>query len=404
MRWFLDLSKDQRRAFLAAYLAWMLDGFDFYILTFLLADIQRSFAVDKALAGALGTITLLFRVAGGVGAGAAADRVGRKLPLTFSILWYSAFAFLSGFSTSYRMLFVLRALFGIGMGGVWSAGVPLVIEHLPPAIRGRASGLLQGGYSIGVILSAVVYQVAYPIVSGYAGGWRALLWIGVAPALVALWIMSSVRESPIWLERRGVHRSRSGIGVLFSRGLAATTIQTTLIIGAFQIAYQSLTFWYPTYLASIHRPQLPFIVALNAGGIAGAATWGRVSESSLGRRGAITLAMGVGVLATPLYLLQPNGAWLLLGALVMGIFAAGSLGVAPGYLAERFPTSVRAAGAGFAYHVGAGIGAFTPYAIGALQDRGFALASVMALLIVAAGIAMIALVWLGPETRDADLR
>ena len=95
----------------------MLDGFDFTILTFLLVDIQRSFTVDKAFAGALGTITLIFRVAGGIGAGTAADRWGRKGPLMFSILWYSAFAFLSGFSTSYAMLFALRALFGLGMGG-----------------------------------------------------------------------------------------------------------------------------------------------------------------------------------------------------------------------------------------------------------------------------------------------
>ena len=118
----------------------MLDGFDFTILTFLLVDIQRSFTVDKALAGALGTITLIFRVAGGIGAGTAADRWGRKGPLMFSILWYSLFSFLGGFSTSYGMLFAIRALFGIGMGGVWAAGMPLTLEHWPAHLRGTASG------------------------------------------------------------------------------------------------------------------------------------------------------------------------------------------------------------------------------------------------------------------------
>src|SRR5438552_17010702 len=180
MRWRGAITQDQWRAFAAAYLGWVLDGFDFYILTFLLTDIQRAFSVTNAALGALGTVTLMFRVVGGIGAGAAADRWGRKGPLMFSILWYSMLAFLSGFSTSYRMLFTLRALFGIGMGGVWAAGVPLTIEHWPANLRGTASGLLQGGYSIGIILSALVYQFVYPIASRHSdAGWRIMLWIGV---------------------------------------------------------------------------------------------------------------------------------------------------------------------------------------------------------------------------------
>src|SRR5437867_1866790 len=197
MRWFREIIPEQWKAFLAAYLAWVLDGFDFYILTFLLGDIQRTFSVTNAALGALGTAPLVFRVVGGIGAGAAADRWGRKGPLMFSILWYSALAFLSGFSTSYRMLFVLRALFGIGMGGVWAAGVPLTIEHWPPRLRGTVSGLLQGGYSIGIILSAIVYQVGCPIVSRYGDlGWRAMLWIGALPALLVVWIVRRVPECP----------------------------------------------------------------------------------------------------------------------------------------------------------------------------------------------------------------
>src|SRR5207248_278378 len=197
-------------------------------------------SVSNALAGALGTVTLVFRVVGGIAAGTAADRWGRKGPLMYSILWYSALAFLSGFSTSYRMLFALRALFGIGMGGVWAAGVPLTIEHWPAHLRGTASGLLQGGYSIGIILSAFVYQ-----------------------------------------------------------------------------------FWYARFLASIHREPLPFLLALNAGGIAGAALWGRLSETWLGRRGALSLAMAIGITATPLYLFAATGLGLWIGALVVGMFAAG---------------------------------------------------------------------------------
>jgi MFS transporter, SHS family, lactate transporter len=406
---FRDVTAAQWKAFAAAFLAWALDGFDATILTFVLIDIQRSFRVDYALVGALGTIQLVFRVAGGIGAGTAADRWGRKGPLMFSVVWYSLFACASGFSTSYRMLFALRALFGIGMGGVWAAGMPLAIEHWPAALRGAVSGLLQGAYSVGYILAAIVYQFGYPIANQQAGrGWRVMMWIGIVPALLVFWIMTSVAESPVWLERQRQlrdRRERDAVSLprLFTADLLPATIQTSLVMGAFMIAYQSITFWYPKFLATIHRAPLPFLLALNAGGIVGAALWGRVSETRIGRRGAFTLAMAAGVAATPLYLFATNGILLWVGALSIGLFAAGSLGIMPGYLSERFPTGVRAAGAGFAYHVGAGLGACAPYLVGALQDRGLALAPVMGGSIVGAGLLMIVFVWLGPETRGRDI-
>src|SRR5262245_54156869 len=160
--WYRQLDRKQWKAFWAAFLGWVLDGFDFTILTFILIDIQKSFTVDAALAGALGTVTLLFRLLGGALAGAAADRWGRKLPLMLSIAWFSLFAFLSGFSTSYAMLFAFRALFGIGMGGEWAAGMPLALEHWPAHLRATASGMLQSGFSWGFILSSLVFQTIYP--------------------------------------------------------------------------------------------------------------------------------------------------------------------------------------------------------------------------------------------------
>src|SRR5262249_25390702 len=201
--WYRQVTAEQWNAFFATFLGWTLDGFDYTILSFLVADIQRTFTVSKADVGALASITLLFRVVGGISAGTAADRWGRKGPLMFSILWYSIFAFLSGFSTSYGMLFTLRALFGIGMGGVWAAGVPLTPEHWPASLPGTASGMMQSGYSAGFLLSSLVHQFGYPLVSHRPDvGWRAMLWIGVLPALLVLFIMRSVKESPVWLERQ----------------------------------------------------------------------------------------------------------------------------------------------------------------------------------------------------------
>jgi SHS family lactate transporter-like MFS transporter len=402
------VTSDQRRAFFAAYLGWLLDGFDFTILTFVLVDVQRSFTVNNALAGALGSVALMFRVIGGISAGTAADRWGRKGPLMYSILWYSSFAFLSGFSTSYAMLFACRALFGIGMGGVWAAGMPLAIEHWPSHLRGIASGLLQGGYAMGYILSATVYQFGYPLVSGRPEGWRTLLWIGILPALLAVWILFYVKESPIWLEQRrqpGGSGARQGASFarLFGRDLVAVTIHTSLLMASLLFLYNAITYWYPTHLGQQQRQFLPFMVAFNAGAIAGAIVCGRLSETGLGRRGAAGLATLLGVASTPLFLFASGTPLLLVGAAAMGFFGTGNFGITPGYLSERFPTAARAAGAGFAYQSGAALASFAPTLIGGLHDRGMPLGSAMAVCIVAAGVLVLLLLWLGPETRGLNL-
>jgi SHS family lactate transporter-like MFS transporter len=401
--WYRDVTRAQWTVFAAAYLGWVLDGFDFTILTFLLGDIQRSFTVSAALAGALGTVTLMFRVAGGIGAGTCADRWGRKGPLMFSILWYSVFAFLSGFSTSYGMLFTFRALFGIGMGGVWAAGMPLTLEHWPARLRGTASGLMQSGYSLGFLLSSVVFQFGYPLVNrGQDLGWRTMLWIGVLPAFLVLFIMRRVDESPVWLARQRhlrdqQQRDRLSLVGLFAPDVIKTTVHTALLMGAFLFMYHSITFWYPTFITRMHRPTLPYLLALNFGAVTGSIVVGQISER-LGRRWAATLATLIGILTIPIYLWTANAPLLWTGALLMGFFGAGNFGVVPAYLNERFPTAVRAAGAGFAYHVGAGVGSFTPTLVGRLQDIGFSLPFAMTACIAASATLVMILMWLGPET------
>jgi SHS family lactate transporter-like MFS transporter len=404
--WYREVTATQWKAFLGSYLGWVLDGFDFTIVTFLLVDIQRSFTVDKALAGALGTITLIFRVAGGIGAGTAADRWGRKGPLMFSILWYSVFSFLGGFSTSYGMLFAIRALFGIGMGGVWAAGMPLTLEHWPTHLRGTASGLMQGGYSMGFLLSALVFEYVYPQVNHSTDmGWRVMMWLGILPSFLVFFIMKGVKESPVWLDRQrhlkdgGNQKDSLSLVRLFQSDLIGTTVHTALLMGAFLFMYHSITYWYPTLITQLHHPTLMFVAALNIGGIAGAVVFGRLSEGALGRRGSATIATLIGILSIPLYVFSTSTLPLVVGALLMGTFGAGNFGVVPGYLTERFPTVARAVGAGFAYHVGAGLGSFTPTLVGMLQDRGLPLATAMAACIAGSGTLVIILLWLGPETR-----
>jgi SHS family lactate transporter-like MFS transporter len=407
---FRQVSREQWKAFLATFFAWVIDAFDFTILTFVLVNIQESFSVNSALAGALGTVTLMFRVAGGVGAGIAADKWGRKPPIIFSIAWFTAFAFLSGLSTSYVMLFAFRGLFGIGMGGMWAAGVPLALEHWPKELRGIASGFLQAGFSLGFMLSSLVYQYGWPLVADDPDwGWRLMLWSGIVPAFIVLLVMTTVKESPVWLEQQRAARAagkpiaRFSIARLLDRDLRGVTIHASVLMAMFIFSYHSISYWYPTLLRELNLAPLRFLIALNAGGITGSILLGQLSETRLGRRGAPTVGMIVGLISTPLFLWAEAPDVLWLGAFLVGFGCAGAWGIVPGYLSERFPTEARAVGTGFTYHVGAGLGAFTPTLIGSLRDSGLSLASAMLGCIVVAGVLVLLMLWLGPETRGQRL-
>ena len=404
-----SVNREQWRAFWAVFLGWLVDAFDFNMLAFILIDIQKSFTVDRALAGALGSITLLMRLVGSSGAGVLADKYGRKLPLMLSILWFSVFAFLSGFSTSYAMLFGLRALFGIGMGGEWAAGMPLVLEHWPARLRGLASGMLQGGWYWGYLLAAVVFQFVYPLFSAIPDlGWRVMLWAAIVPAILALWVRRRVRESPVWLERQRLLASAEPARVapakislvrIFERGLIGCTAQTAGLIASFMCMYYAINFWYPTLLRDSGHTTLPYLAAINVGAILGTAGWGRVSETRLGRRGAVTLAILLAAAVLPLYLYARDPWLTAAGALSMGMFGNGVWGMAPAYTTERFPTAVRGVGPGFCYHCGAAVGAPMPWLIGRLQDLGTPIGAAMGSAMLVSGAIALAFVWLGPETR-----
>lgn len=408
MPWYKEVSRQEWKTFLVTFSAWTLDAFDFTILTFVLIDIQQSFEVNRALAGLLGTVTLMFRVFGGIGAGTFADRYGRKGPILFSIAWYSTFAFLSGLSTSYVMLFAFRGLFGLGMGGMWAAGMPLALEQWPAKHRGIASGILQGGYSLGFLLSSLVYQLGYPLISDRPEwAWRIMVWAGVLPAIVVFGLMLRVPESPVWLERRrmlGGAANRVSLARLFDPGLRWVTLHTSLLMGGFITIYHSTTFWYPTLLTQLNQKPLVFLLLLNAGGLIGSVVLGSLSELWGGRRGAATLGVVLGLCAAPMFLFSSSAWALMLGAWLIGFFASGAWGIVPGYLSERFPTEARGVGTGFSYHVGVGLGAYTPYLIGALQDGGTDLRTAMLWCIVAGSVIVVALLWLGPETRGRELR
>jgi SHS family lactate transporter-like MFS transporter len=192
--WWKEPTKDQWMAWIAAWLGGTLDAFDFTIFLLLMVPIAEAFNVPLIEVTAVFTITLWLRLVGAVGSGWLADRIGRKTPLMISDLSYSFDNFSAGLFPPFTMLFVFRALLGIGMGAEWPAGAALAMESWPARSRGFMSGVLQGSWSIGFLLSAAAYGLLYDKI-----GWRGLLILGVLPALAVVWIRIYVKEPKVWL-------------------------------------------------------------------------------------------------------------------------------------------------------------------------------------------------------------
>src|SRR5881296_4403305 len=198
-------ASDQRAAVTAGFLGWTLDAFDFFLVVMTLTAIGKEFVKpDSAIALSI-TLTLLFRPVGAFIFGLIADRYGRRLPLMIDLVFYSVIEVLSGLAPTYGTFLVLRALFGIGMGGEWGVGASLVMEKVPPRLRGVVSGFLQQGYAAGYLLAALCYFFVFP-----RWGWRPLFFIGGLPALLAVFVRARVKESDVWRETR--HDNWSGLG------------------------------------------------------------------------------------------------------------------------------------------------------------------------------------------------
>src|SRR5215467_15674562 len=178
-----DAKSGSHHAVLAGFLGWTLDAFDFFVVTFLFDTLAHQFGVSKKEIVLTTTATLAMRPVGALLFGLLADRYGRRIPLMANVIYFSAIELLCGFAPNYTTFLILRALFGIGMGGEWGVGASLAMEAAPKRLRGVLSGLLQSGYSIGYLLAALAYRFALP-----AWSWRSMFWLGAVPALLALYI------------------------------------------------------------------------------------------------------------------------------------------------------------------------------------------------------------------------
>lgn len=352
------LTREQRHAFLACFLGWALDAFDFFILIFAVSAIAADFhAAVRDVALAI-TLTLAMRPVGALLFGIAADRFGRRPVLMVNVLAYSVIELVSAAAPSLRVLLALRALYGIAMGGEWGVGAALALESIPAASRGMLSGLLQEGYAVGYLAAAITFALVFPLF-----GWRGMFVVGGLPALLVLYIRSHVPESPSWLAGRRARTAAVPVrpdtrpsGTL--RAIAAhwqMFLYLVLLMTAFNFFSHGTQDLYPTFLQVTHHlsPRAVGTIAAiyNVGAITGGVLIGALSER-IGRRRAIVLAALCTLPLIPLWAYGHSLLALTVGAFGMQLMVQGAWGVVPAHLSELSPDAVRGTFPGLAYQIG----------------------------------------------------
>ncbi|MFI4867373.1 MAG: MFS transporter [Steroidobacterales bacterium] len=396
-----DWSATQRHIVVASFLGWMLDAFDFFLVVFVLKRIAGDFGTDvKSVTYAI-FLTLAMRPVGAFLFGRMADHFGRRPALMASVLLYSGMEFASAFAPSLRVFLVLRALYGIAMGGEWGVGASLAFESVPIRSRGLVSGLLQAGYPCGYLLASVVFGLLFEHI-----GWRGMFMVGAAPALLVLYIRSKVPESAAWTATRTAPVTKSLWSALSGHWLLA--LYAIALMTCFNFFSHGTQDLYPHFL-EVQRgfstgTRSIIAIVYNIGAICGGITFGTLS-SRIGRRKAIAIAAALSLLVMPFWAYSLTPVALAVAAFVMQFMVQGAWGVVPVHLNELSPEGIRATFPGFVYQLGnllASYNATLQTTIaehhGAADHPDFAFAFVVVVGTVAALLVLLSL-W-GPERRD----
>jgi SHS family lactate transporter-like MFS transporter len=386
-------TSEQKHVVAASFLGWTLDAFDFFLMVFVFKDIAQEFHTDITNVTVAIVLTLATRPIGAFLFGRAADRWGRRPTLMVDVLFYSVIEFASGFSPNLTTLLVLRALYGVAMGGEWGVGASLTMESIPPHARGFVSGLLQAGYPAGYFLASIVYGGLYEYI-----GWRGMFMVGVIPALLVLYIRRHVPESPNW---KPATASGNTLAVLKSHWRLG--IYAVLLMTAFNFFSHGTQDLYPTFLQLQHgfSPHEVSLIAIvyNIGAIIGGITFGSLSER-FGRRRMIIIACVLSLIVLPLWAFASGAVLLAVGAFLMQMMVQGAWGVVPVHLNELSPDEARGTFPGLTYQLGnfiASINAPLQAGIAAQYGGNYALGLASVAGVVAVVIVILAAV--GVEAR-----
>jgi len=398
---FRRLTAAQKNTFIACFLGWSLDAFDFFILVFSVSALATHFQVKVSAITEAIFWTLAMRPVGAFLFGMMADRYGRRPTLMTNIIAYSAFELASAFAPTLKIFLLTRALFGIAMGGEWGVGAALAFETLPAKGRGFFSGLLQEGYVVGYLLAALLYGTLFSFV-----GWRGMFIIGSLPAVVVIFILRKVEESPAWVKGRSARKSGARAGDIGSHlGIFLFLVVLMFAFNSFSHGTQDL---YPTFLQSNIglTPGTVSLIAIvyNIGALIGGISFGSWSER-IGRRRAIVVAAMLSIPVIPLWVYSHSVAMLAVGSFLMQFMVQGAWGVIPAHLNELSPPTLRGTLPGFAYQVGNLLSARNAYFQARIAETHFGgrFPPVLAatVLIVAVIIAIVTMS--GKEEQGADL-
>jgi SHS family lactate transporter-like MFS transporter len=399
---FRRLTPVQRNTFIACFLGWSLDAFDFFILIFCVNALAAQFQTKvSAIAEAI-FLTLAMRPVGALLFGWMADRFGRRPTLMVDIIAYSVFELASAFAPSLKFFLIMRAFFGIAMGGEWGVGAALAFETLPAEGRGFFSGLLQEGYVVGNLLAAAVYGTLFPIV-----GWRGMFVIGALPAFLVIYIRTKVDESPAWLQGRASRATQRHVGKDIATYLGSFLFLVVLMFGfnSFSHGTQDL---YPTFLEKNHlfAPQTVRTVSIigSIGALLGGICFGTWSER-IGRRRAIAIAALLSIPMIPLWAYSHTVAMLAVGGFLMQFMVQGAWGVIPAHLNELSPPAVRGTFPGFAYQLGNLLASRNAVLQAKLVERRFggSFPPVLSWTVVMVASLVAVVTLSGKERRGADL-
>jgi SHS family lactate transporter-like MFS transporter len=401
---FRRLTSTQRNAFLAALLAWSLDALDFFLLILCIPAIAAEFHTKASGVALASTLTLAFRPVGALLFGVLADRFGRKPTLMINILCYSAIELGCAFAPSLTALLILRAFFGIAMGGVWGVGAALTFETLPTEGRGVFSGILQEGYAIGYLLAAAAFGLLFQHI-----GWRGLFLVGAAPALLVIFLKTSVEESPVWLASRGKRADSATKPPLLAnlKAYAPTFLFLIVLMTAFTAFSHGTQDPYPTFL----KQQMHFTpatvgllaVIYNIGSLLGGFIFGGLSER-WGRKRAIITAALLAIPIAPLFAYGNTPLLLGIGAFLMQFMVQGAWGVVPAWLTELSPAPVRAIFPGLAYQLGNLLTSQNLYLQTSLAERwGNNYSPVILGTVIIVAIALAVVTSFGRESRGTEL-
>jgi len=331
----------------AGFLGWTLDAFDFFVVVFLVDTLAAQFHVSKAHIVFSITATLATRPLGAIVFGLLADRYGRRIPLMANVVFFSVVELLCGFAPNYTAFLILRTIYGIGMGGEWGVGASLAMEAAPARWRGVLSGILQSGYSIGYLLAAVAARLIEPHF-----GWRAMFWAGGVPALLALYIRSSVPESEAWKQKRAPTTKAI---LLVVRQYWKSAIYLVMMMTLMMFLSHGTQDLYPDFLRSTHgasgRTVAYIAILYNVGAVIGAIIFGHLSEV-VGRRRGMIAALCVSLIAIPAWAFATPMLLITAAAFVMQAGVQGAWGVIPAHLNELSPDQTRGLLPGLAYQLG----------------------------------------------------